>query len=262
MTLAADDLGTGPAVVLLHAGIADRRMWRAQVPALVAAGHRVVALDLPWCGESVVPGKGFVLHEPIAETLAAHDVGPATLVGCSFGGRLALDLALARPELVDGLALFGPALGGQPSPPDLMAAIAAATAGLADDDLDGLAAAEALFWVVGTDRPADAVDPAVLRLVQEMNRRDLEGELALDRLDIGELEPPAAGRLGEIRVPAVVTTGAHDQPAFRRIADHIAAGVPGGHRLPDIPDAGHLPPLDAPDAVTRILLDFLATVAR
>ncbi len=149
VTLAADDLGEGHPVVLLHAGIADRRMWRAQVPALTRAGHRVLALDLPGCGESGVPDAGFLLHAPVAETLAAHDVGRATLVGCSFGGRIALDLTLARPDLVD------------------------------------------------------------------------------------------------------------DHPAVRRNADHIAASIPAGRRLPDIPAAGHLPSLGAPEAVTRILLDAL-----
>ncbi len=257
VTLAADVVGDGHPVVLLHAGIADRRMWRAQVPALAAAGHRVLALDLPGCGESGVPDAGFVLHEPVAETLAAHDVARATLVGCSFGGRIALDLTLARPDLVDGLVLFGPALGGHPTAPDLRSALQEATHGIAEDDLDALAVAETLFWVVGVDRPATAVDPEILRLVEQMNRRDLDGEVALERLEITELDPPAAGRLGEIAVPAVVTTGAHDHPAVRRTADHIAASIPAGRRLPDIPAAGHLPSLDAPEAVTRILLDAL-----
>ena len=253
VTLAAEDHGVGPAVVLLHAGIADRRMWHAQIPPLVAAGHRVLALDLPGCGDSPVPSAAFELHAPVADTLAALDVGPAVLVGCSFGGRIALDLTLAHPDLVTALVLFGPAIGGQPTGPELNDTFSAANPGLDPSDLDAVAAAEALFWVVGSGRPASTIDPAILRLVETMNRTDLANEEAIDALATA-LTPPAAERLEDIRVPVTVTTGAHDWPPIKRNCDVLAARVPGAHRLPDIPNAGHLPPLDAPEAATKILL--------
>ncbi|GAA0814791.1 alpha/beta fold hydrolase [Spirilliplanes yamanashiensis] len=252
MLLAADDVGSGPAVVLLHAGIADRRMWRAQVPALAAAGHRVIALDLPGCGDTPAPGHGYVRHDPVADALAARDIGAATLVGCSFGGLVAVDLALAHPHLVRSLILFGPAIGGAPADvPD-------AGAGLPEDDLEALAAAEAEMWLVGEGRPVSAVDPELLRLVTEMNLRDLRGEAELDKLDITALDPPAATRLADLTAPVTVTTGAHDWPAFRHNCDLIAAAAPAATRLPDIPGTAHLPPLEVPAAATEIILAALA----
>src|SRR5688572_6897155 len=95
-------------VLLLHAGIADRRMWAAQVEALDAAGHHVIAPDLPGYGEAALePGE--VAYVDVA---ASHLTRPAAVVGCSFGGRVALELALHRPELVERLVLVGAGLGG------------------------------------------------------------------------------------------------------------------------------------------------------
>ena len=262
MSLAVDDLGDGHPVVLLHAGIADRRMWRDQVPALVAGGHRVLAYDLPGYGGSPLPQEPFVLHEPVAEALAARGIERATVVGCSFGGRFALDLTLDHPELVNGLVLLGSALGGAPAPDDLRAAVETATAGLDDKDLAGLARAEVQLWVVGVDRPRDSLPPELIEFAEEMDRAALAAEAALDEADVEELDPPAAGRLAEIAVPVWATTGAHDLPTIRRQSDRIAAEVQHGTRLPDIANAAHLPSLDNPTAVTRILLDFLESHRR
>lgn len=74
--LAYDDTGSGTPVVLLHAGIADRRMWREQVGPL-AARHRVIALDLRGYGDSELPPTPFAHHDDVAGLLDALDLpGP------------------------------------------------------------------------------------------------------------------------------------------------------------------------------------------
>ena len=88
-------------VLLLHAGIADRRMWTPQLEALRAAGHDAFAPDLPGFGDEplVPPTVDYV-------AFAAEALGePGAVVGCSYGGRIALELAGARPELVERLVL-------------------------------------------------------------------------------------------------------------------------------------------------------------
>ena len=93
-------------VLLLHAGIADRRMWAPQVAALEAAGHSVDAPDLPGYGEAALePGE-----LSYVDVAASRLGGPAAVVGCSFGGRIALELAFHRRELVERLALVGAGL--------------------------------------------------------------------------------------------------------------------------------------------------------
>ena len=81
------------AVLLLHAGIADSRMWQPQIEALEAAGYRVIAPDLRGFGERRLEPAPF---SNVRDAEAALD-GPAAVVGASLGGRVALELAVHRP---------------------------------------------------------------------------------------------------------------------------------------------------------------------
>jgi pimeloyl-ACP methyl ester carboxylesterase len=153
--LAHDDGGTGPAVMLLHAGIADRRMWRGQVPALQAAGYRTITPDLTGYGESTLPDAPFAHHDRVVDLLDHLGIAHATVVGCSFGGRVTLDLTLAHPDRVDGLALFGAAVGGHTWSPELDEVWERVTGNPDSDDVPAVAAAEVRFWVVArTGNPA------------------------------------------------------------------------------------------------------------
>src|SRR5918995_4398890 len=82
----------GPPLALVHAGIADRRMWDAQVAAF-APRYRVLRYDLRGFGESPKPPTGFAHHEDLRGLLAASTGRPAAVVGASLGGRVALDFA-------------------------------------------------------------------------------------------------------------------------------------------------------------------------
>lgn len=255
--LAYDDTGSGSPVVLLHAGIADRRMWRDQVPAL-AARHRVITVDLRGYGDSELPPDPFAHHDDVVGLLDALDLPQAALVGCSFGGAVAVDTALAHPGRVRALALLGTAIGGHEwseEANDLWDDLVGETD---PEDFAASAAGEVRFWVVGPGRRPEDVDPALIRFAEEMDRQALTAELALSAVDVAELDPPAIERLGELRVPVLVAAGAADVPDIRRLADRIAAEVPDAVRLPDVPDAGHLLPLERPDAVNPALLGFLS----
>ena len=241
--LAYDDVGAGAAVVLLHAGIADRRMWRHQAAEL--RGHRrVLAVDLPGYGESTVPTGAYANHDAVAGLLDELDIPQASLVGCSFGGKVAIDTALAHPDRVNALAYS----------PD---GTKLASADIADDDLEAVTAAEIDLWVVGPDREPGELDPQLLAFATEMDRQALAAETALDAVPVRELHPPAIGRLGEIRIPTLVAVGAADVPEIRHLADVLAAQVPDARRLPDVPDAAHLLPLECSDPVNAALLAFL-----
>src|SRR5690349_17749756 len=139
--LAYDDVGTGLVVVLLHAGIADRRMWRHQITAL-RDRYRVLNVDLPGYGDSGLPRDGYANHEAVAGLLDALDVEQATLVGCSFGGAVALDTALAYPDRVEALALFAPAVSGHPWSEEFRQLAESVFAGIDEEDLDAVARAE------------------------------------------------------------------------------------------------------------------------
>jgi 3-oxoadipate enol-lactonase len=257
-SLAVDDDGDGPVVVLVHAGIADRRMWAPVARGLVEAGLRVIRYDLRGYGESSLPGEPFSHHDDLAGLLAALDVPRATLAGCSFGGRVAIDAALAHPDLVNGLVLIGSVYSGCTWSDEFRAAWDACAGDIDDDDLESLAAAEVRFWVVGPRRGAGDVDPDLLRFAQEMDRGALAAETALDSLDVRQLDPPAAGRLHEIGVPALVLTGAGDVPDIHRLADELTAGIPQAQRASSIAVAAHLVPLERPHEVAAAILSVVS----
>ncbi|MFI6760465.1 alpha/beta fold hydrolase [Micromonospora sp. NPDC050417] len=254
--LAYDDLGDGSSVVLLHAGIADRRMWRHQI-AVLAQHHRVISLDLRGYGDSELSEQSFAHHDDVVSLLDALGIERAALVGCSFGGAVAIDTALAHPDRVTALALFGSAVSGYEWSDETNELWESLVGEVDDEDFDAAAEAEVRFWVVGPSRQPADVDPALRELAQEMDRRALTAEAALGNVEVRELDPPAIERLAELRVPVLVGAGAADVPDIPRLADTIAAQVPGAVRLPDVPDAGHLLPLERPAPVNDALLRFL-----
>ncbi|WP_326549641.1 alpha/beta fold hydrolase [Micromonospora sp. NBC_01813] len=256
-TISYDEIGDGPPVLLIHAGIADRRMWRAQLAAL-RDRHRLIAMDLRGYGESDLPAAPFAHHDDVVGLLDALGIARAALVGCSFGGAVALDVALAHPDRVTALALFGSALGGHDWSDDAERHWDELVGQVDRADLDAMADAEVRFWVVGPHRQPADVDPGLLALAREMDRRALAAEAALGDITQHELDPPAARRLGEIGVPVLVGAGALDIGDIPALADLLAAGIPLARRLPDVPGAAHLLPLERPDEVNAALRDFLA----
>lgn len=251
--IAYEVTGSGPAVVLLHAGIADMRMWDPQVPAL-AARHAVVQYDLRGCGESPMPDLPFAHHDDLAGLLDALGIARAALVGCSFGGRVAIDAAIAHPERVERLALVNPALGGFPWPEDLDASEAEIEAAVEAGDLDRAAEVDLRTWIDGPTRQPDEPDAAVRERAREMARHVYE--VAVDAGTPRALDPPAIERLDEVRCPALVISGALDQPMMHEIAALIGERVAGA-RVVTVPGVAHLASMEAPEAVNRLLLDFL-----
>lgn len=233
--------------LLLHAGIADSRMWAPQVEALEAAGHSVVAPDLPGYGDAALE-RGELSYVDVA---ASHLSGPAAVVGCSFGGRIALELAVDRPELVERLVLVGAGLGSWDWSEETQADFAEEEALLEQGDLAGAAAQQARMWL------APDATVAARELTEAMTLRSYEQQLPMEELVTATWpQPPAAERLAEIAVPTLVVVGTADLADIRAMADRLASHIPGA-RLERIEGAGHLPSFERPDELNRLLLDFL-----
>jgi 3-oxoadipate enol-lactonase len=234
-------------VLLLHAGIADRRMWREQIAALEAAGHRVLAPDLP--------GFGYAALEPPTVDYVAFAVdvldGPAAVVGCSFGGRVALEVAGSRPDLVSRLVLVAPGLGSIEWSEGSQTGFAEEEAILEQGDLAGAAAQQARMWL------APNASAEVRELTEAMIVRSYDQQLPVE----GEVravwpEPSAETRLGELDVPALLVVGDADRPELVSLAERLVRELPDA-RLETIAGAGHLPSLERPHELNRLLLGFL-----
>lgn len=242
-------------VLLLHAGIADSRMWAPQVGVLEAAGYRVLAPDLRGFGDRRLEPAPFS-HVRDAEALLD---GPAAVVGNSLGGRVALELAVLRPDLVERLVLIAPGFPGWTWADATRAGWAAEEAAYEAGDLETAAEESVRLWVDGPNRSREEVDPGMRAAVTEMVLRSYEmqegaWESGADEEDV--LDPPVSQRLGEVRSPTLVLVGEEDVEDMRAIAAHLADSIEST-RLATVANAGHLPSLERADEVNELLLAFL-----
>jgi pimeloyl-ACP methyl ester carboxylesterase len=246
-----------PPVVLVHAGVADRRMWQPVWPDLIQR-HDCVRLDLRGFGESVDAPSGSLDH--VADLLGVLDhleIDRCHLVGASLGSGVVVEAALTAPARVASLLLCPP--GGAllaEMTPDLRAFVEEENAAMAAGDLDRAVRANVDTWLVGPGRDTGDVDPATVELVRTMQRRAFEVPATWGEVDEAELDPPALDRLADLTAPVLVLLGGHDLLTTHDAARRVVEGAPDVRRV-DWPDAAHLPSLERPADFVALLEDWL-----
>ncbi|WP_405529498.1 alpha/beta hydrolase [Streptomyces avidinii] len=243
-----DGPADGPVVVLLHSSVADRRMWEPQWQPLIEAGFRVARPDFRTCGDSPAGTAPYSDAGDVLDLLDHLGAQRAALVGSSYGGRIALQIAALHPERVSSLLLLCPARPGHEPSAELRKFGAAEDVFLDAGDLAGAAEFNARTWL-GPDADADA--HALVRAMQLQNF-----EIALAVTESHELPEPEVDPAA-ITAPTLVVGGAHDLLDFRDIAAGLPSLIPGAEGL-ELPWAGHFPSLERPAETTRLMLEFLA----
>ena len=242
--------GEGPGVLLIHAGLWDRRIWDDQMEPF-AERHTVVRFDLPGFGRSEFPSRPFSVRRQIADLLDFLGLPSVAVVGCSIGGQIALDFCLEHPSRVDALVLVASGMSGDDTPDDkeLLATLEEAERALQAGDLERMVDLQLRVW---TPLRTDPETDRRIRDIAMDNRR-------VDTLDWAlaeRLDPPAAGRLHEVQVPTLVILGERDVPPMAEIGGKLADGIPGATKVA-MPGADHLPNMRAPAEFNRLVLDFL-----
>ncbi len=242
----------GPSVVLVHGFTQTSASW-GPVAADLARDHRVVAVDAPGHGGSG-PLRADLTR---GAALLGDRGGRAVYVGYSMGGRLALRLALDRPDLVDGLVLLG-ATAGIDRPEDRRARRADDERLARQVEADGVAAfldrwlAQPLF--------ADLVPhPADLAARRANGAPDLASSLRL--AGTGTMDPPWWDELHALTPPTLVVAGERDQKFTalgRRLVDAI--GPPA--RFAALAGCGHAAHLQQPEAFADLVRRFVAALPR
>ncbi|SIN84566.1 alpha/beta fold hydrolase [Agromyces cerinus] len=248
---------SAPALLLIPAGIATLRMWDEQIDAL-AEDHFVARYDPRGFGGSrhdeSVP---FANHADAIAVLDHLGIAEATVIGASRGGRIALDTALASPGRVRGVVTVGSEPGGSPDLPltdeeqrrfDEVEAIDPAV------DAALLMRLEAAVWAVGPLRSEAELDPGFVRRAYELNAPNAAH--ATDDGTMLPLEPPAYERLGDLRMPALVTVGEYDVSPVLAAYDHLLERLPNATGV-RFADTAHLPSVERPEEFARVLLDWL-----
>lgn len=250
--LAYETTGDGPAVLLVHAGVADRRMWHPQVGPL-AERFTVVRYDLRGFGASPdAPGR-YAHHEQLLALLDHLGLDRVAGVGCSMGSYVLLSAAVEAPERFRQLVLLSPVVDGIEPTASVKQAWREEAEALDAGDLVAAVEVNLATWVDGPHRGPGDVDPAVRAWVGEMQADVFAHGLAGDEQ---ELEPGPGERLDELPMPVCVVTGSLDQRWVLDCADHLAAGLPDV-QLHAVEGVAHLPSVEAPERVTELLLDVL-----
>ena len=249
--------GPSPSVVLLHAGVCDRRSWDEAGDRLSTA-HAVIAYDRRGFGDTEPGSSPFSHVEDLIAVLDAVTSGPAWLAGSSAGGEVALDTALLAPQRVAGLVLFAPAVSGVAQPAEYDAATQRLSdlvdIAVAAGDLAEANRLETWVWLDGPEGPEGRVSGPV---------RDLA--LAMHAIVLGNGDPENAGRssadawnhLTQITVPVTVACGDLDLPFLINLSDDLADRLPAGHGRV-LPGMAHLPYLEQPDLVAQVITEAIS----
>jgi pimeloyl-ACP methyl ester carboxylesterase len=248
--LQVEHAGAGPDVVLIHAGVADSRMWKPQWAAWQTR-FALTRLDLRGFGRSGPPVGPFSHAADVVGMLDAAAIERALVVGASFGGLVALDLAAAHPERVAGLVLADPPLPGTPWSEEMRGFFAAEDEALEAGDLEAATDVNVEFWLPTASEPVRA---AIRE--QQLNAFRLQTVEPDDSL----LTEDLCGALPTLDLPTLVVTGEHDKADFQAIADRLASTLPNARRE-TIAGAGHLPSLERPEDFDAVALPFLEGTA-
>jgi 2-succinyl-6-hydroxy-2,4-cyclohexadiene-1-carboxylate synthase len=233
-------------LALLHGFTQTGRSWAPLLPAL-GRHFEVLTPDLP--GHGARTGIRADLWE--AARLVGEECGPGGYVGYSMGGRVALHLALARPELVERLVLVSTTAGIEDGAE--RAARREHDEALARSlETDGLD----VFLERWLDQPLFAGLPPEAAGLDARRENTAEGLAASLRLMGTATQDPLWRRLDELTMPVLVVAGERDD-RFAEQAVHLGGWIGPTAELVLVPDAGHACHLERPDAFLELVLPFL-----
>ncbi len=246
-----------PALLLVHAGIANLRMWDPQVDALSQA-HYVIRLDSRGFGQTTTDDVEYSNRTDLRDLLDHLGIARATVIGSSRGGGIALDFALEHPDRVSGIVTIGSGPSGFPEvqlTPIENERFAAMDAAWEAEDWELLPRLEVRLWSIGPTRSEADLNPSFVGTAFALNAdKPVHSE---EQAVAFPLEPPAYGRLAELTVPVLVTVGDLDLSAALTQYDFLLSAVPlaTGHRFAD---SAHLPSVERPHEFERVLLEWLS----
>lgn len=245
-------------MVLLHSTVGDRRMWDPQWPVLVEAGCRVVRCDFRGYGDTPVPQGPHNDADDVIDLLEDLGIGPVAVVGASYGGKVALEIAARWPQRVTALALVCAGMPGH-EPTDALRGFWQREEELFDaGDIAGAVELNVATWL------GPEASEATRERVRTMQRHAFEVELAAAE-EVAAAEEHEATEvdvdLGAITATSLIVSGAMDLPDFRLIAARLAALLPAAHVV-QLPWAGHLPTLERPEELSAMLTAFLRDTVR
>jgi pimeloyl-ACP methyl ester carboxylesterase len=252
--LAVQVRGDGAPILFVHGFPLDQSMWIHQLAGF--SGWRRIAPDLRGAGASEAPAGEYSMAryaDDLVMVLDAVGAERAVCCGLSMGGYVLFELLRRHPERVRALVLC-----------DTKAEADTLQGKQGRDDLAALAEREGMASVAERLLPkllgltTRSRDLGLVETVRTMVRRSPVTGVA-GALRAMRDRPDSTALLGEIRVPTLVVGGAEDELTPPAVMQSMARRIREG-RYVEVPSAGHLCPLERPDAVNEVLRDFLTNL--
>lgn len=263
--LAYEVAGTGPAIVLIHAGVADMSMWDEPFRDL-SKQYRVLRYDTRGFGESVTESVSFSNRADLLALMDHLKIERAVIVGNSRGGQIAVDFALEHPSRVSGVVFVAGGLSGfDQTPASVMKVNSPAEQNVFGQidalyekkDLETAAELEANTWASGPEQKPDRAPAAIRERLRKMILHNNRTHTTEPKPIV--LSPPAATRLSELKAPALVMIGTLDESVTRSSADYLAARAPNGRKIV-FPNTAHMISLEHSKEFIREVTAFTRTV--
>jgi 3-oxoadipate enol-lactonase len=252
--------GTGYPLVLLHAGIANLRMWDEQVKEF-SRNYQVICYDARTFGKSTSEAVEFSNRQDLLELLEHLQINKAHVLGISRGGMIAMDFALEFPQKVSSLIM----VASRPSDFEHEDAETEKPYFARDEELSEAKNAEAIadldveMWVDGPSQKLGRADKNVRQKVRAMTLENYQNYFAAfpDKEPSSvPLKPPAVERLASITVSTLVITGSLDFSYTHAAAKVMARDIPNTKYVA-IPDVAHMVNMEKPEEFNKVVLEFL-----
>lgn len=256
INLAYDDLGNGPAVLLIHGFPLNRQMWQPQLQPLADAGYRVIAPDLRGFGASDAPAGAYnmdLLADDIVALLDALKIDRAVIGGMSMGGYVLMNLLERHPDRVRAACFIATrSLADDEAGKARRTAMAAEAERLGANPVIKMFAE--LLFADGTSNTRPELIARVTSWMRATNPKGLAGGLLAmrDRKDFTPMLP-------KVEQPSLVIAGAEDRAAPLEVAHILIEGL-HGCRSTVIEHAGHMLNMEQPELFNRTLIDFLKSL--
>jgi 3-oxoadipate enol-lactonase len=247
--------GTGPALVLVHAGVADCRMWDEQFE-VFAERYRVIRYDTRGFGKTTSENVSFSNRQDIVDLLRHLGIERSAILGVSRGGQIAIDFTLEHPEMVTALIAVAAGISGfgGPATEAEMALLTEYERLEKEKAYEELTDFEVRVWGDGPNQPGPRADVRVRERLREMIANNYR--LHQEELQPRVLEPPAVERLGEIRAPTLVLWGDLDFSEVGAAMTLLTERVPGAQHV-IFPGVAHMVNMEEPVRFNALVLDFL-----
>jgi pimeloyl-ACP methyl ester carboxylesterase len=257
-TLTGVETGDGLPVIFLHAGVCDNRMWHEQMRVAAECGWHAIAYDRRGYGDAESADEPFSHLDDLEAVLDAFDIHAAVFVGCSLGGGLAVDFALANPGRVIGLVLIGTSVTGAPwsATAEEQAIEMAEEDAWERGDAELLNRVQAHEWLDGPRAKSGRVSGSARDLFLDMNAK----ALAKPELTQEEERPDAWSRVDAISAPTMLIVGDEDFTALIDRHEHLSETLPNSFAAV-LEGVAHIPSIERPDLINRMLEEFLEALS-